>query len=115
MIYDEGIRLNNEITEFSFPIFVEMEPARSAVSMHYQFDGEILSISGSASPAKFVSKYRFQNNCWRLIGFDHFSKKLEIFDGRLSRSENHLTGSVIEEYEAEIKEFKNDPEVICLR
>ena len=103
--------------ERHYPLLVEMEHINSPLSFQYSIENNVLSVSMNASPANLLHKYRWQNNCWRLIGEDHYPKfrGYNPENDPVGRSINYLTGQAILSYdvgESIARTF--DPEVWCI-
>jgi len=117
-LYSNGAALQEGIILYgdkSFPDYALLAPSLSAVRENYTIDGNILTETGYARPARFENKYRFQNGCWRLIGFDNYSNDLISSEGRIKTSINYLTGNVIEVYENKTNHYSFIPKVWCIQ
>lgn len=82
----------------------------------YSFQNSILSVHHYSSPATNIKKYRWQNDCWRLIGEDRqFNfRGYNPNNERIGISINHLTGRAIYTFEEGVPINRTfDPEVWC--
>ncbi|MDB9943438.1 hypothetical protein OAD19_00075 [Octadecabacter sp.] len=103
--------------ERHYPLFVEMEHINSPFSFQYSIENNVLFVSMHANPASILHKYRWQNDCWRLIGedstFNHRGHNPN--NDPVGRSINYLTGQAILSYDnGEPIARTFDPEVWCI-
>ena len=100
------------------PVYSEIENSLvGPIETVYRFQNSILSVHHYSSPATNIKKYRFQNDCWRLIGEDRqFNfRGYNPNNERIGISINHLTGRAIYTFEEGVPINRTfDPEVWCI-
>lgn len=98
--------------------YAVMEPISDAGKHVYNFSKGILETKAKYRPATITTKYRFEDDCWRLIGRDTIWAEymIEFSDDLKSRSINYLTGKQIIQFaNGNIETKMTDVIVSCLR
>lgn len=100
------------------PVYSEIENSLvGPIEAVYSFQNSTLSVHHYSSPATNIQKYRWQNDCWRLIGEDsQFNfRGYNPNNERIGISINHLTGRAIYTFEEGVPINRTfDPEVWCI-
>ena len=87
--------------ERHYPLFVEMEHITSPFAYEYSIENNLLFVHMNSRPAYLRRQYRWQNDCWRLIGeetsWNYFRYDPE--NEPVGELINYLTGQAIVSYD----------------